>query len=145
MHSFGWTRDKALKYMLSNTAMSEQDAGVEVTRYITWPGQACAYKVGERKLDALRKKFEEKLASVPGDIRDFYDIVLTGGAVPLTILENKIDEFIENTLKGNTETKDAEVSALGDGSASLVGLMTFANKDFWCKCCPVPGSCQLPT
>jgi uncharacterized protein (DUF885 family) len=142
MHCFGWSSEKAVQYMLSNTAMSENDARQEVTRYITWPGQACAYKVGERKIRALRTKCETELGEKL-DIRDFYDIVLKGGAVPLTILEQKIDAFIAN---GGVIVKSDNSGGGGEGvgvakkedTSDLMAMMSFANAP-WCKCCPVPG------
>lgn len=91
MHGLGWSWQRAFDLMMEKTAMSAQDAGVETTRYCTWPGQACAYKIGEIKINQLRKMFEEETGE-EGDIRDFYHIVLTSGAVPLTVLEDKINE-----------------------------------------------------
>ena len=93
MHALGWTRDQAFKYMLQNTAMGEHDADTEVTRYITWPGQATAYKVGERFLRKMRTLAEAELKNA-FDPRDFYDVVLLCGAVPLNVLEDLVREYI---------------------------------------------------
>ena len=140
MHAFGWSRDRALRYMLDNTAMAEHDAGNEVTRYITWPGQACAYKVGERKIRELRTKCETEVGNF--DVRDFYSIVLNAGAVPLTKLEDMINTFIARSNGGgggggrDDETKVGEETSISDGSADFLSTMSFAN---WCKCCKSNG------
>jgi uncharacterized protein (DUF885 family) len=133
MHALGWTKDQALKFMLENTAMGEHDAATEVARYITWPGQACAYKVGERFLHRLRAKAEEALQD-KFDPRDYYDVVLQCGPIPLFMLEKLVDEYISNTkLKAGTNART------NDALADLTFLKAFQ----WCKCCTVPGSCQL--
>ena len=138
MHALGWSRDRALKFMLDNTAMAEHDAGCEVTRYITWPGQACAYKVGERKLRELRTRCETKISKDKFDIRDFYGLVLNAGAVPLTKLEEMVDNYIAVAQGGAEEKKEKEEKEdNSDGSADFLGTMSFAQ---WCKCCVVPGS-----
>eukprot|EP01083_Nonionella_stella_P242842 846754_1 len=87
MHYLGWSMEKALHYMLDHTAMGEHDARTEIARYITWPGQATAYKVGERVLFKLRNKAEKELGEELFDARDFYEVVLKCGPVPLEILE----------------------------------------------------------
>ena len=141
MHGLGWSWDRAYKYMLSKTAMSEQDAGVETTRYVTWPGQACAYKIGQIEITRLRKKFEDETGDKK-DVRDFYHVVLTAGAVPLTILEDKINELIVNVrgggnMEGEAAGKPAATKANND---DFLNQMTFATVPAWCKCCVVPGS-----
>jgi uncharacterized protein (DUF885 family) len=147
MHSLGWTRDQALRFMLENTAMGEHDAATEVARYITWPGQATAYKVGERFLYRLREKAEQEL-DLLFDPRDYYDVVLKCGAVPLDTLEELVDQYIlktkqtaaEQHARDNTTTGTMTNSATGmSPDADFLESMTFAN---WCKCCVVPGSCQ---
>ena len=135
MHALGWSRDQALEYMLKNTAMGEHDANTEVTRYITWPGQACAYKVGERFIRKMRTMAETKLGD-KFDPRDFYDVVLLCGAVPLDVLERLVQEYIDKTL---TSSESAESTT--QPTSDFMETMTFAN---WCKCCVVPGSCQPP-
>lgn len=136
MHALGWSHDQALKFMLENTAMGEHDARTEVARYITWPGQATAYKVGERILNGLRLKAEDALGS-NFDPRDFYDIVLQCGPVPLDKLENLINEYIEEQKVSGKDTNSAKNSS--SDTSEFMETMTFAN---WCKCCTVPGSCQ---
>lgn len=132
--------DQALQYMLHNTAMGEHDARTEVIRYITWPGQATAYKVGERLIRKLRTTAETKLGS-RFDPRDFYHVVLQCGPVPLDVLEKLVDEYIAGVLVSNEvmEASEEEVDGGVDETVAFVEGMTFAN---WCKCCVVPGTCQ---
>lgn len=144
MHALGWTKEQALQFMLENTAMGEHDAATEVARYITWPGQACAYKVGERFLHKLRTKAEEALQD-KFDPRDYYDVVLQCGPIPLFMLEKLVDEYISKVLvadggKGHTTTT---INANTNVDVVLPDL-TFLKAFQWCKCCTVPGSCQLP-
>ncbi|NNU15822.1 DUF885 domain-containing protein [Parvularcula sp. ZS-1/3] len=94
MHSKGWTRQEAIDFMLENTGLSEVNIIREVDRYITWPGQALAYKIGELKIRQLRAKAEEQLGD-DFDVRLFHDAVLGHGAVPLSVLEEVIDAWIE--------------------------------------------------
>ncbi|PKI02934.1 DUF885 family protein [Glaciecola sp. 33A] len=94
MHMFGWSRDKALNYMLENTALSEHNVRTEIDRYISWPAQALSYKIGEIKIKQLRAEAEERLGD-KFDIREFHDAVLAHGSVPLFVLEKNIKRFIE--------------------------------------------------
>jgi uncharacterized protein (DUF885 family) len=93
LHSKGWTRDQAIAYMLANSGMGRTDATAEVERYIAIPGQALAYKLGQLKILELRARAEKALGS-RFDIRQFHEQVLMSGALPLTVLERKIDEWI---------------------------------------------------
>ena len=93
IHYKGWTRQQAIDYMLENTGLSKNNITREVDRYITWPGQALAYKIGELKIRELRIKAEVALAN-NFDVRRFHDVVLENGAIPLSVLETKIDRFI---------------------------------------------------
>ncbi|MFT5676318.1 MAG: hypothetical protein ACI808_002259, partial [Paraglaciecola sp.] len=95
MHMLGWSRQQALDYMLENTALSEHNVKTEVDRYISWPGQALSYKIGELTIKRLRKQAEEELGD-KFDLRAFHDAVLAYGSVPLSILEENIESFIEN-------------------------------------------------
>lgn len=99
MHSFGWSRQKALDYMLKNTALSEHNVTTEIDRYISWPAQALSYKIGEIKIKALRDKAEKALGK-QFDVRQFHRAVLAHGSVPLFILEQQIDKYIEQTRSG---------------------------------------------
>jgi uncharacterized protein (DUF885 family) len=93
IHSKGWTREQAIKYMLDNSSMGKTDATAEVERYIAIPSQATAYKVGALTIQRLRKKAEAELGP-KFDIRDFHAQVLMTGSLPLAILEQKIDRWI---------------------------------------------------
>ncbi|MFL6735155.1 MAG: DUF885 domain-containing protein, partial [Sphingomicrobium sp.] len=95
IHAKGWTRDQAIKYMLDHSNMGRTDVTAEVERYIAIPGQALSYKVGALTIQRLRKKAETELGS-KFDIRDFHAQVLMTGALPLAILERKIDSWIES-------------------------------------------------
>ncbi|MEL6506014.1 MAG: DUF885 domain-containing protein, partial [Pseudomonadota bacterium] len=93
MHAKGWTRKRAIEYMLTNTALSEHNVVAEIDRYITWPGQALAYKMGELKIQDLRKRARKALGD-DFDLRRFHDAVLENGAVPLSVLDQYIEAFI---------------------------------------------------
>ncbi|MEL6213673.1 MAG: DUF885 domain-containing protein, partial [Pseudomonadota bacterium] len=86
MHAKGWSRQEAIDFMLENTALSAHNVEAEVDRYITWPGQALAYKIGQLKIKELRAKSEKALGA-DFDLRRFHDAVLENGAVPLSVLE----------------------------------------------------------
>ena len=94
IHSKGWTEEDAVQYFLNNTAITEMQARSEIQRYIVMPGQATSYKIGMMKIQQLRKKAEDELGD-KFDIRAFHDTVLGGGALPLEILERRIDQWIE--------------------------------------------------
>jgi uncharacterized protein (DUF885 family) len=98
MHVMGWERQKAIDYFKSNSSKSEQDIIVEIDRYIVWPGQALAYKIGERKITELRTLAEKELAE-RFNIREFHDVVLGSGAIPLSILESNIKTYIAKNKK----------------------------------------------
>ena len=93
IHQLGWTREQAIEFMAKNSALSMLDIRNEVDRYIAWPGQALAYKMGELKIRELRQRAEKRLGK-GFDIREFHDVVLRNGAVPLTILEKQIDDWL---------------------------------------------------
>jgi uncharacterized protein (DUF885 family) len=93
MHWMGWTREQAIDYMLANTSLTKTDVTAEVERYIAIPGQALAYKIGQRKLFELRDHAKEELGA-KFDIRHFHDEILRDGAMPLSILETKMDRWI---------------------------------------------------
>ncbi|WP_296677812.1 DUF885 family protein [Novosphingobium sp.] len=96
IHAKGWSRERAIAYMLANSGMGESDATAEVERYIAWPGQALSYKIGALTIQRLRKKAEAALGA-RFDVRDFHDQILGSGALPLPILEAKIDRWIART------------------------------------------------
>jgi len=93
LHAQGWTREQAIKFMLDNSTMAESDVVSEVERYIAWPGQALGYKVGDLRIQGLRHKAEQALGP-KFDLRDFHREVLSDGAVPLDVLEAKVDRWI---------------------------------------------------
>ena len=93
MHGMGWSRDKAIKFFKANSPIEEINAEIETDRYIAWPGQACSYKMGQLKIEELRRKAENQLGD-KFDIRHFHDEVLCDGGITLPILENKINTFI---------------------------------------------------
>lgn len=93
IHSKGWTRQQAIDYLAGNTALSLKNVQVEVDRYIAWPGQALAYKMGELTIVELRRKAEKALGD-KFDIRDFHDVVLDQGGLPLAVLGEQVDAYI---------------------------------------------------
>lgn len=95
LHWYGWSREQAEACFLENTALAPLNIRNELTRYIGWPGQATAYKIGELKLRALRAEAEETLAG-RFDIRDFHDVVLANGSVPMDVLEDQVRRWIDS-------------------------------------------------
>jgi uncharacterized protein (DUF885 family) len=93
MHSKGWSRDKAIEYFMANAPKTRQDVVNEIDRYISWPGQALAYKIGQLKISELRARAEAALGE-DFDLRKFNDAVLATGSVPLKALEAHIDAWI---------------------------------------------------
>ncbi|MCW5515503.1 DUF885 domain-containing protein [Muriicola sp. Z0-33] len=98
IHAKGWTRAQVVDYMAANTALSMHEINTETDRYISWPGQALSYKIGELKIRELRKRAEEQLGE-KFNIREFHEVVLGQGTVTLAILEQRIENYI--TKNGN--------------------------------------------
>jgi uncharacterized protein (DUF885 family) len=94
LHEMNWTRDQAIAFFKENAAKTDQDIIVEVDRYIVWPGQALGYKIGELKIRQLRRDAERRLGS-RFDIRQFHDVALGQGAVPLDVLEHQVNAWVE--------------------------------------------------
>jgi uncharacterized protein (DUF885 family) len=94
LHSMGWTRDQAIDFFRANAAKTDQDIIVEIDRYIVWPGQSLGYKMGQLKIRELRTNAERQLGP-RFDIRQFHDVVLGHGAVPLDVLERQVRAWIE--------------------------------------------------
>ncbi|QDT01740.1 hypothetical protein K227x_01070 [Rubripirellula lacrimiformis] len=94
IHAMGWTRQQAIEYMKSNTALSEHNVVAEVDRYIGWPGQALGYKMGELAISRLRRSAEDQLGD-QFDVRAFHDRVLESGSIPLPLLEKRVQEWIQ--------------------------------------------------
>jgi len=93
IHSRGWTREQAIDYFRAHTALGETDIAVEVDRYIAWPGQALAYKVGQLEILRLRQRAQQQLGP-RFDIRAFHSLLLESGSLPLPVLESKVDRWI---------------------------------------------------
>lgn len=98
MHSMGWSRDQAIQFFKDNTGKTDQDIIVEIDRYIVWPGQAVAYKIGQLKIRELRTLAEKDLGA-KFDKRKFHDVVLQNGAVPLNVLEPRVKAWIATSQK----------------------------------------------
>lgn len=94
IHAFGWSRERAIDYMVSHTGLTTENVTAEVDRYLVWPGQATAYKIGELKIKELRAKAKSELGD-RFDLRRFHNAVIDGGALPLQVLETQIDAWIE--------------------------------------------------
>ena len=104
IHSQGWSRERAIAYLADHTALSAREVETEVDRYISWPGQALAYKLGEMTLRKQRARAEEELGA-KFDIRKFHDVVLALGSVPLPTLEDRITAFIADGGQGLSGVK----------------------------------------
>lgn len=104
MHTFGWSRQQAIDFFADNTAKTMLDIENEIDRYIAWPGQALAYKIGELKIQELRRRAEAKLGD-RFDIRAFHDTVLGNGAVTLDILERIVDDWIAQSAETATRVQ----------------------------------------
>lgn len=98
MHMFGWSRERAMTFMQDNSALSLHNIKTETDRYISWPGQALSYKIGELTIKRLRKKTEQALGA-EFDIREFHFQILKNGSLPLNLLEEQIDAYIETAKK----------------------------------------------
>ncbi|MBM3984501.1 MAG: DUF885 domain-containing protein [Planctomycetes bacterium] len=99
LHAFGWSRQQAIDYLLANTLLAPNNVENEVDRYIAWPGQAVAYKAGQREILALRAEAERRLGE-RFDLRAFHDVVLGSGAVTLRVLRENVEEWIGAQLGG---------------------------------------------
>jgi uncharacterized protein (DUF885 family) len=97
IHAKRWTRERAIDYMLANTGMPEGEVVAEIERYIVNPGQACGYKVGKLKIVGLRQRAMERLGP-DFDLKEFHNVVLTNGAMPLNILEQHVDRWIASKI-----------------------------------------------
>ena len=102
MHYLGWTRQQAIDFMAENSALSLHNITTEVDRYIAWPGQAVAYKTGELKIRELRERAELQLGD-RFDVREFHDVVLGSGSVPLSVLESNVEEYIATASRTRTD------------------------------------------
>jgi uncharacterized protein (DUF885 family) len=98
IHSMGWTRQQAIDFFKDNSSKSEHDITVEVDRYIVWPGQATAYKIGQMFIKDLRQDAKKELAD-NFNVRDFHDVVLRNGAVPLDVLKTQVEDWVSSKRK----------------------------------------------
>jgi len=100
IHAKKWTREEAVQYYLDNIPNPEGDVRAEIDRYIVWPGQATAYKIGMIKIQELRKKAETELGE-DFNVAEFHDVILANGSVPLSILEELVNTWISETQKNS--------------------------------------------
>ena len=100
IHAKGWTRDQVVEFMAGNTALSLHEVNTETDRYISWPGQALSYKIGELKIRELRQKAEDQLGD-RFDIRAFHEVILEQGTVTLAILEERINNYIQEVASND--------------------------------------------
>jgi uncharacterized protein (DUF885 family) len=107
IHALGWTRQRAIDFMAENSALSIHNITTEVDRYISWPGQALAYKTGQLEIRRLRSEAEARLGE-SFDVRRFHDVVLGSGAVPLDVLRDNVEREILNEGRLQIETAEAE-------------------------------------
>lgn len=110
IHYFGWSRERAEACLLENSALARHNVRTEVARYISWPGQALAYKTGELLIRDLRRRAEARLGA-RFDIRAFHDAVLSDGALPLKTLERNIEDWIERNAIDASEAEDGAARA----------------------------------
>jgi uncharacterized protein (DUF885 family) len=118
IHAMGWSRQRAIDYLAANTALSHHEIETEVDRYISWPGQALAYKIGEMKIKELRREAETALGT-RFDVRDFHDAVLHNGTVTMPLLERQVHDYIAAARAGNRPgLKATAVSPVGEPAAA---------------------------
>ncbi len=102
IHDMGWTRDQVVEFMRSSHAIDEPTIQSETDRYISWPAQACSYKLGQLKIRELRARAQEKLGP-RFDVRTFHDEILSGGSLPLDLLDARVNRWINGQLPANAK------------------------------------------
>jgi len=110
MHQLGWSREEAIEYFMNNSAKPLHDVTVEIDRYLVWPGQALAYKLGQLKIKELRARAEQQLGT-NFDIRTFHDQLLGAGALPLNVLEARMNDWIQAQNAGSAGTRAKQAQA----------------------------------
>lgn len=115
LNFFNWEREQAIQYMLDNTAESRDILATEIDRYLTWPGQATAYKIGEIRIKELRQKAADSLGD-KFELPEFHSVILENGGMPLNLLERLVDHWIEEQ-----QECDGPVSNGGPGESSAIG------------------------
>ena len=112
LHGMGWNRQQAIDYIVKNTGSTELSGILEVDRYIVWPGQAVAYKVGERKIRELRNNAQNDLGDA-FDLRAFHDLVLSQGAIPLDLLEKMVEDWVAQQKTDQKKNQQNEAPQVG--------------------------------
>ena len=125
LHGLGWTREQAVQYMVENTILPVEGVEGEVDRYITWPGQACAYKIGERKIRELRRTSMERLGE-KFDVKEFHRVALRCVG-PLSVLENCVEDWLEAAVRPRPDSSLTydfvdDMSGAGLGQSTLLLL-----------------------
>ena len=105
IHHKKWTREDAIDYMFENTGKNRSEITSEIERYVVMPGQACAYKIGMMKILELREYAKMQLGN-RFDLKEFHDVVLKNGSVPLTILEEIVQKYIDDTKESGRREKE---------------------------------------
>jgi len=118
LHYKGWSVKHAIEYMMEQTGMHRHEVEAECYRYEAWPGQACAYKIGEIAIWKMRHAAEEKLGSEGFNLKDFHDVVLNSGPLPLDALERMVEEWVVKRLNGGGGGGGGGGSGSGGGEAS---------------------------
>jgi uncharacterized protein (DUF885 family) len=103
MHSMHWTRQQAIDYFMQNAPKAELDVVNEIDRYIAWPGQALGYKIGQMKIQELRERARRRLGS-QFDLKEFHEVVLRNGALPLDVLEQYVDAWLAEKSRAPART-----------------------------------------
>jgi uncharacterized protein (DUF885 family) len=111
LHSQGWSRDQVVAFMRQSGAVDEPTIQAETDRYISWPGQALAYKLGQLKFRELRSRAQQELGS-KFDLRSFHDEMLSGGVLPLDLLDSRTNSWIQEQKRGRKTTAANQPSSL---------------------------------
>jgi hypothetical protein len=122
IHALGWSRSKAIAFFEENAILATDNVVNEVDRYIAWPGQALAYKMGEREIRSLRADAEKRLGP-KFDVKAFHDLLLSGGAVSLPVLREQVDAWIA-AASPPPSTPTANAAGSREGSGTLPGFPT---------------------